>query len=85
MTYAYDVALTFDQCLRAAAEDQVLFFDAYPQSGKAYTEMLYAPTTRPETARFWFLVLTAGFKEQFERYLETRVVKEGPDPTRFEH
>lgn len=83
MTTAYDFALSFDQCLRAAAEDQVVFFDVYPHAGKPYTEMLYAPTTSPEVARFWFRALES-FPE-FERYLQTRSVKEGPDSTRFEH
>jgi hypothetical protein len=85
MTCAYDFALNFDQCLRAAAEDQVLFFDVHPDGGKPYTEMLYAPTTSPEVARFWFRVLDECFTEEFERYLEARAFNEGADPERFEH
>ena len=85
MTYAYDGALSFEDCLRAAAEDQVVFFDVHPSGGKAYIEMLYAPTTSPATARFWFRVLRECFTEEFERYLETRAVNERSDPNRFEH
>jgi hypothetical protein len=85
MPYACDFALNFDQCLRAAAEDQVIFFDVHPDGGKPYTEMLYSPETSPEVARFWFRVLAEGFTEEFERYLQARAFNEGSDPTRFEH
>jgi hypothetical protein len=85
MTYAYDFALNFDQCLRAAADDLVVFFDIHPDGGKAYIEMLYAPTTSPEVARFWLRVLDQAFPAEFARFLETRAVKEGADPERFEH
>jgi hypothetical protein len=81
----HDGALTFDQCLRAAADDLVFFFDVHPDGGKPYTEMLYAPTTSPEVARFWFRVLAEGFTEEFERYLEARAFNEGANPERFNH
>ena len=81
----HDVALTFDQCLRSAADDLVFFVDVHPDSGKPYTEMLYPPTTSPEVARFWFRVLDLCFSEEFERYLQARAFNEGADPTRFEH
>ncbi len=84
MTYAYDFALSFDQCLRAAADDRVLFFDIRPAGGKPYTEMLYSPSTSPEVAHFWFRVLES-FPAEFDRYLQTRSVKEAPNPERFEH
>ena len=85
MTYAHDGALSFDECLRAAADDLVFFYDVRPDGGKPYTEMLYSPEISPEVARFWRRVLDTCFREEFERYLEARVVNEGPDPERFEH
>jgi hypothetical protein len=85
MPYAYDVALSFEECLRAAAEDQVVFFGVNPSGGKAYIEMLYAPTTSFEVARFWLRVLDEAFPAELDAYIEARSFNEGADPTRFEH